>query len=75
MVYTLSFRRRSFAVSIKSSWRTHLTIICLKIRRRSPSVDDLASDRGCSLFGERGAGRMVWPLSSTKRINKELIYI
>ena len=58
------FRNRSFEVSMRSNWSTHLTIICLKTRRRSPSVVRVLG-LDWSLWGDSGAGKRETPLASS----------
>lgn len=56
VLYTSSFWSSSWVVSISRSWRTHLTMICLKIRRWSEK-DSVGGKGGRVLVaGGSGAG-------------------
>lgn len=52
VLYTSSFCSSSCVVSMRRSWRTHLTIICLKIRRWS--VNERVAGRGAGAEAEAG---------------------
>jgi len=55
---------------MSSSCSTHLTMICLKTRRRSLKLVLASAFRFSALDGDKGAGMMASPLVSTFNLRK-----
>ena len=57
---------------MSKSWRTHLTMICLKTRRLSLKFVLASAFRFSALVGDKGAGMMVSPLASTCSMREKI---
>jgi len=56
---------------MSKSCSTHLTMICLKTRRRSLKLVLASAFRFSALDGDKGAGMMVSPLASAFELRQD----